>query len=153
MTTPPPENAQAPPSSGAKRKLHQSCSAETSPENGFTQGEVRICQLLCIACQSLWRIEAQLKRLADSRESERQFSFGGTIVKLEPNEVRKTLRMCWRKRAFASRAAARAAWMHVYQCPVCRYFHRSSQVSRIQNPVLPSSFAFSHDDERERRRP
>jgi hypothetical protein len=54
-----------------------------------------------------------------------------------------TLKMCGRKKAFASREAAAVTGMHVYRW--------SGQVSRIANPVLPRSFTFSHDDERERR--
>jgi hypothetical protein len=63
MPTPHPENAQAPLGSEAKRKL-QSFS-QTNSDYGFAQGEVRICELLFIACRELAKLNAQLKQIAD----------------------------------------------------------------------------------------
>lgn len=52
-----------------------------------------------------------------------------------------SLKMCKRKKAFASREAAAAVGMHVYECPICHFFHRTGSVLPLQNPVLPAQFS------------
>jgi hypothetical protein len=71
---PPPKNAQAPLEGEAKRK--ELTNAEPVASGGVAQLIFRAVQLLAIACRELAEINSQLKRLADSRESERQFWSG-----------------------------------------------------------------------------
>lgn len=46
-------------------------------------------------------------------------------------EERRRERMCGRKTAYESRAAAETKGQEVYECPYCGKWHRTSKVSRL----------------------
>ena len=48
------------------------------------------------------------------------------------------LKMCTGKPAFASKVQAERNGQRSYLCQVCHYYHRTGQISQIQNPVLRS---------------
>lgn len=69
MRSPPGNDEAAPGEGAASSKLrNQHCETDGNAAAGFTQGEVRICQLLCVIARELAELRAELKRTADQRE-------------------------------------------------------------------------------------